>query len=367
MSKRISALALVALALSVSGSAAASVRHDSGAGNLSTHQRLSLNVVVATPNAQFGVVFAAQALGLFARHGLDVDLNPSGLAGTTALITSGQADIAFFTAASAMLTAHQGVPTTVIYGAANNEIPMLVGAPETTRLSQVQKLNGKCTLAGLGAGTEYYELQLIANTRLNLHCNIEQLGVSYAAIIAGVAAGRYQIGAVTPTFGYPAASAGQVTTLVDPLHPTAADKKVFHPNAYPALVAYGLPDNLKQKRAAVVAFIKSLYQAGAYIGTHSARQLAQLSVSKLGSVFANQTVDQLTLAWQAAKNVIPSGPRRGYISPQLWRRMLSNLTGWGLSDFHPRDPVYAYASRSGMTYWKAAVPAKQPKHKKGKP
>jgi ABC-type nitrate/sulfonate/bicarbonate transport system substrate-binding protein len=364
MLKRSSALALAAFALSLSGSAAASVRHDSGVGSVSAHKRLSLNVVVATPNAQFGVVFAAQALGLFAKNGLDVDLNPAGLAGTTALITSGQDDIAFFTAASAMLTAHQGVPTTVIYGAANNEIPMLVGPPGTTRLSQVQGLDGRCTLAGLGAGTEYYELQLIANSRLNLHCNIEQLGVSYAAIVAGVAAGRYQIGAVTPTFGYPAASAGQVTTLVDPLHPTAQDRKVFHPNAYPALVAYGLPDNLQQKRPAVVAFVKSLYQAGAYIGSHSAKQLAQLSVAKLGSVFTNQTVDQLTLAWQAAKNVIPKGPRRGYISPQLWRRMLSNLTGWGLSDFHPRDPVYTYAARSGMTYWKAAVPTKPAKHKR---
>jgi len=366
MFKRVSAIALVTLSLVVASSAAAGVRHGSDSQARAAHQRLSLNVVVATPNTQFGLVFVADALGLFAKNGLDVNLNPAGLAGTTALLTSGQADIAFFTAAAAMLTAHQGVPTTVIYGAANNEIPMIVGPPSTKSLAQVQTMNGKCTLAGLGAGTEYYELQLIANTRLNLHCNIEQLGVSYAAIIAGVAAGRYDVGAVTPTFGYPAVSAGQVTALVDPLHPTASDKRIFHPNAYPALVAYGLPDNLKEKRPAVVAFVKSLYQAGAYIGSHSAQQLARLSVDKLGAVFTNQTVEQLTLAWKAAKNVIPTGPNRGYISPKLWHRMLLNLTGWGLSDFHPRDSVYAYSARSGMSYRKAAVPKPVAKKRKGK-
>lgn len=362
MLKRLSVLVVAVIALSTAGVAAASVR---GGAHDSTRKDMTLNVVVATPNTQFGVVFVAQALGLFAKNGLTVNLNPTGLAGTTALLTSGQDDIAFFTASAALLTAKQGIPTSVIYGAANNEIPMLVGPPGTTKIGQVQALNGKCNMAGLGAGTEYYELQLIARDRLNLHCGISTFGVSYAAIIAAVASGRFQIGAVTPTFGYPAVAAGQVTALVDPLHPTKTIKKVFHPNAYPALLAYGLSQNLSQKKQAVVAFVKSLYQAGSYIGSHTAGQLAQLSVSKLGSVFPGATVEQMTLAWQTAKNVIPTGPRRGYVSPHLWKELLKNLTGWGLSDFHPSESVYAYGARANMNYWKTAIPNPTPKKKKG--
>ena len=366
MCKRLTVLAIAVLVLSFASVAAASVRGGDRATRTATRKDVSLNVVVATPNAQFGVVFVAQALGLFAKNGLTVNLNPSGLAGTTALITSGQADIAFFTASAALTTAKQGIPTSIVYGAANNEIPMLIGAPGITKLGQVQALNGNCQLAGLAAGTEYYELQLIARDRLNLGCGIATFGVSYAAIISSVASGRFQIGAVTPTFGYPAVTAKQVTALVDPLHPTPAIKKIFHPNAYPALVAYGLPQNLSQKRPAVSAFIKSLYQAGAYIGSHTAEQLAQLSVAKLGSVFPGSTVEQMTLAWQTAKNVIPTGPRRGYISPHLWKEMLKNLTGWGLSDFRANDPVFTYAARSGMNYWNAAIPHPKPSKQKGK-
>ena len=151
------------------------------------------------------------------------------------------------------------------------------------------------------------------------------------------------------------AKGGNTTILIDARDPKIRNRQVG-PD-YPVGGYIGLTQTVREKRDAVVRFIRAIEMTRLYVERTSDEQLArdfrQLDLYK--------SFSEADLAPLIASERSFAFPSNGYVSQGNWRFMLPQLTKWGLVDYNPTNPAYEYSKNIDTSFLKAAgVPAGKP-------
>lgn len=313
----------------------------------------SLTVAIASGTTDYGPIWIAEANGLFKKNGVDVKLLTDTESGTASLISSGKADVALFTSAFPISLAKNGKKAKIIYTMSSNAVPALVSSPKIQTLDQLRELSS-CNMNSPVKGSIFYAMAVKMVAYYKLPCSITPLSAVTSQVPA-VSSGQADAAATIYSVAFPAVDAKKVNLLVNPLKMSSKDQKGLGADTYPALVAFGIDSNLSDKKDAVVKFIKALRTAGETIGSSSAADLAQLTVTKLKADFPGITEASAQASWEASKLVVPSDNKRGYISEAIWKTALAGYATWGLDNFDSGQSIYSYKNLVDMSYYDSAT------------
>lgn len=308
-----------------------------------------LTLAISTGSTNYGPVWTALAANLFEENGLELEVLTGTGPGTQALLSSGQADVAMFTISFPLQVAIQGLDTSVIYTNGRNAIPPLATHSSITSIEELQDLD-ECRLASSERGTSFYAAAIHVMEYLDLDC--EHIGVSDPGALGnGLASGQYDAAVHASAVIASPVAAGEANLLIDPQQADPELVEGLNAFQYPALVTFGLTENLEDKREAVTRFIRALYQGGQIIGDESAEDIADLILTEAPELFPGQTIEPFTVAWIDSKEAVPTDDERGYIPEELWPEVLDYVHGFGLDDFDPDNPDLNYHDRVDMSYW----------------
>lgn len=172
------------------------------------------------------------------------------------------------------------------------------------------------------------------------NCKVGTVLTSFPALTADVHSGRDTGGIMTYSEAAPAAASGQVNLLNDPLHVTPATAGV-HPGSYPALVAFGLSDQVKSHKTAVAAFVKSLSEAIPLVKQMTPEQLADMTLQHDKKLFAGFAKDSLIAAWKSYKTEMPKSVA---INDTEWKQFLNQIPDYHVAGVSKNDPRLAYGA-----------------------
>jgi ABC-type nitrate/sulfonate/bicarbonate transport system substrate-binding protein len=322
------------------------------AAPLTTHRAAADKLTVVIPNANVNVsqpVLALEA-GYFDKYGLDVTVKSGTGGNTVGLVVSGGADIGLFAPPAILSSVRQGKDMSVISGTLNvAPISVLVAKPGTT-LASLRAKNGKCTLAVTTPGTANYGNAAFVNKSAGLNCTL----TSYADVptqVGALAAGRVDAAAASYDSFANAIGAQQVHILIDARK--KLQRKFFSSAPFAQDVFFGMKSNLQSNRAAVVKFMRAMFDVHRLMASAPPSQLASLLAKNQD--FSTQSLAILTDRWAA--DLPGMDPANSYISAPAWTQSLQVQTTWGVPNFDPNDASFAYPKVVDMSYYLAAEPA----------
>lgn len=342
VNRRVAAIAIgIAAICSVAATASAATDQPKAVSDLPT-----LTVAAPGITASVGAVYVAYELGYFTKAGVNVKILDNQGAQIPNDLVAGQADLGFFGVGSPLLLSSQGKATTIVYSPlGGGSGGMLVGGAGITSLKQ---LDGKrIGIIGPGSSTTGFATQY--NKILKLGADLVPLGTP-ATQAAALASGQVQAVCNGYDFFSPLIDAGKAQVLVDTRIPRVRHK-LLGPD-YPEGSIFGLSDVIKQKRGAVISFLRGLDLALRYIRTHPADQVA--AVLHGYPAFAPFTVDHLTESVKSQLTYL--GLNDGLISKPTWQYALTQYKAWGVG-IDPADPAIQYDKEIDMSYAQAALKA----------
>ncbi|TAK68260.1 MAG: ABC transporter substrate-binding protein [Actinomycetota bacterium] len=336
-------LAMIGAAAAVLVPAIAACGSDAGPSASGSAAPLTLKVAVSIPDPSQSQVFIAQQAGYFREFGLDVQISLPG-PNTVTSVSSGQVDVAFGGAGAPASVQNQGKATSIVYwGLGNKAAGFVIGKTGITKIEDCK------TIITVPQATSPYGWAVAYQKALDLKYQIVPQGDA-SAISNSVAAGTNDCGITTFGTIYPAVAAGKATVIVDPRNVSSLPAKL-QPLNFADTAVWGLRDNLKNKQAELVAFIKGMDKGLKKMKSDTPDQLATLLLQD--SVWKGYTKDQLAMLIK--EQMFGFAPEDGFISEAAWAQDVVFLNQSAYPYVQANDPNWSYAARVDMGPYKQAL------------
>jgi ABC-type nitrate/sulfonate/bicarbonate transport system substrate-binding protein len=292
--------------------------------------------------------YVAAAQGLFEREGLDVEITDGLGANVANLVVSGDYDIGMIGLSTPIITASKGKATSVTFGlGGGGSGGMLLGGPEVKALATLEGKKG-CRIATFppgaasnGNATQYQQTFL-------KNCDVVPLN-DLPSIIAAVSAGRAD--AMVGNFNAAVAEAvdqGKLHILVDTRDAAQREQALGADRIVSEFGEWGLTDNLKEKRASVVAYYRAVAEALKFIQGASDAEVAKLLHTQ--KTFADRDLSDLESEVKSNRSYLTVGSENGMLDEQQWNATVAAYAAWGVAGVDPEDPAADYAARVDMSY-----------------
>jgi ABC-type nitrate/sulfonate/bicarbonate transport system substrate-binding protein len=291
-------------------------------------------------------LYVANISGYFAAENLSVSITRN--ISSIPPVLSGQADIGSFGPAMALQPVRDGKDTSIILAHAGNGIAgFVVGSPQVNDITHCGRMST------LPVGTSVYAWTILYKKLFRAGFAVANLGDA-ASAIATVVSGQSDCAVIPLTNALTAISSGKLHLIFDPR--VAGELPSGFPKAVPEGVEWGLTNNLKQKRTAVVKFERAILRAVAFIKNSSATDIA--TILRKDPAWQTYTQEQLSQALDAIKAF--EFPNDGYIGASSWPETIDFLYQGGQTYLVPSDPKWSYDQRVDMSYYTAAGGKVQP-------
>ncbi|GAA1858125.1 hypothetical protein GCM10009836_42880 [Pseudonocardia ailaonensis] len=282
------------------------------------------------------------AKGYYKNLGLDVQFTNSG-SNILAAVLSGQADISVSGLPGPLLPAAQGKNLKII--AEKNTPTSSVNIAAKPSLTSVDQCK---SVATTGVGTGLYNLTMYFQKAFNLNWTIKALSAPTDAVNL-LLTGQVDCAVADLALLNTVVEAGKVKLLV------SAASQTGLPPGFPSNlvggVLYGLDDNLKAKKQAVVAFLTAWDQAVTLMN-NSLGDAAQ-AIHSVPNWDA-QPADSILAAIKAQQP--GRWPGRGIIESSAWPAELAFLEAAGTSfPGGVNADIWSYDNRVDMSYLRAAI------------
>jgi ABC-type nitrate/sulfonate/bicarbonate transport system substrate-binding protein len=341
----------------------------SGASTAKTNDD-SLSVAVSFAFTNYVAIYAADAAGLFKKHGVDVHLIENTGPNTLNMLASGQADVAMIATPQGLILAKQGLGITFFANWSKDPGSWLIGASGIKSLADLKALGSKCHIGALPIGQQSYGYAQVYthNQSIGLgQCTVDPIPTQ-AQILAELAAGQIQAASCPYTVASPAITSLGATVLINPEIPTY--RKTYNLPKFSSAAFFGIGSTLQSKRPAVVKFLAAMDDANKLVIAKNMTQLTNWM--RQSAVF--QPVDFKTLRSQLQHTILSNGVGADlasaadikahptslltdpqYISANEWKIGLQQFQGYGLPNFDANDPVFQYRARVDMSYLSQAI------------
>jgi ABC-type nitrate/sulfonate/bicarbonate transport system substrate-binding protein len=339
---------MLAIAVGLAGSLASACSSGSSAAGTSSASAGATEAITIAGNAPTftAAAYVAQDLGYFAAHHVQVTILDNQGPNVPTLVVSGRADIGIGAAAAEpVLLTSKGQDVSVIYGEEGGGVSASLVVPPGTTLKALQAMT-TCKIGTYPQGTSAYGWATILTKELGLKCgfSVYQSAPLQLAALTG--------GSVNAIIGSPAnfsaaVAAGKATFLIN--CSTASDRAKYVPDP-PAWesVDFGIASNLAAKSTAVRNFLLAYQEAKNWMRQNGPAATAKIVVKFPAA--RSFTVAQLTatLTTNAPFDEIPDST--GEISQAQWKTSLGFFSSFGLPDYNPDNPQYAYDKIVDMSY-----------------
>jgi ABC-type nitrate/sulfonate/bicarbonate transport system substrate-binding protein len=338
-------LSILVVAVAVCGAVA-------GTAGSQTRASKDNSLTVIIPNALADVSQPVIGLysGIFKKEGVDVTVRSGTGGNTVGLVVSGGADIGLFAPPAILSAVRQGKDLSIIYGTLDvAPISVLVSAPGTT-LASLRAKKGDCTFGVTSPGAANYGNGAYMNKSSGINCKL----VSFNDVpteVGAVATGRVDAAGASYDSFADAIGSNKIHILLDARK--ASQRHFFMTSDWAQDVFFGSASNLASKKDAVMRFMRGIAKVNKLLRTDSPAQLA--AIIQQDRDFQTQSLAVLTDRFEA--DLVGMDPQGGYISSGSWTRALSVESTWGIPNFDPADPSFAYSHAVDMTYFDAVMPA----------
>jgi ABC-type nitrate/sulfonate/bicarbonate transport system substrate-binding protein len=336
-------VAICALALGVTSCSSSGSSNANNSGSSTQAAKLSITLAVPEESANFPQYAIATQLGYFKDAGVSVNVIAVG-ANTVATVVGGQADLGVIGLPGPMLPSAQGKSTSLIYAATGGGVSAFVaGQPGKTSISSCRRV----ATDGVGTSsyqyTKYFEKVFHANWKIT---TVTDAG-SFVALLASK-----QVDCAVGTKGNFAAQlqSGQMSTIIDPGVPSTLP--AGFDRDLPAGVLFGVTDNLKAKRKAVIAFLAAWIRATNFLKNSSAAAAAAVTIKEAGW----NTTSMADMTTQLQANRPFWAINGGQIDASSWPDALQLIVDGGTTLQGGTDnSLWSYDQRVDMSYYKAAT------------
>lgn len=302
----------------------------------------SLTLAVINTSASTSTAYYAEAIGEYEAHGVNVEFMDNTGNNSLNFVASGQADVGLVPSTTPVVLAGSNKDAVIVSGYNGKASGGLMVGGEG--YPSIESLRGQ-RIATLGKGTSPYGYAHQYSDDFGLGATIVPMDTG-ASVANAVRSGQVQ-GAVGPYAAFSQLlDAGTVNMLVDTRDPQIRAEIVGPDIAEGVYV--GRADIMERKSEAVERFLAANLAAQERMNEASPRDVAQT----LRQFDAFKVVPEEALAGQV-ENALPylTGPE---IDEAMWNRCLEQFTLWGLSNYDPSDPAYAYGRMVNMSYLNAS-------------
>jgi ABC-type nitrate/sulfonate/bicarbonate transport system substrate-binding protein len=303
--------------------------------------REKLNVIAGTVEPGRIIEYVAILNGYYAAEGLDVEFKIVGANNVVNLIVSGAADLANIAVPNALAPVRDGKETVIIQGATGNGASGFFSGNVSKGITDYSQCKRITTFT---AGSAAYAWAALYKKVLNLQGELVQLG-DVAALQPSILSGQSDCGSTGGNVVTEGLRSGALRLLIDPRAglPAAVPKNVLEQ------ATFGLKDNLKAKRSAVIKYLKASQRAAQAIAGMSNAELAALLVKDPDwqAIGVTNAIAQLEL------NRFSVRPNNGYIESGIWSTEL-DWVRYG-SPFVDNDAKWSFANRVDMSYYEEAL------------
>jgi ABC-type nitrate/sulfonate/bicarbonate transport system substrate-binding protein len=308
----------------------------------------TLTLAMATPTDL--EPYVAVANGYFDKAGVKVSITENTGAQTSAALTGGKADLAFFSTAGPLLVAAGGKPTTVIWGVnGGGQGGNLIASKKFPDMASLRGAKS-CTIGAFPAGSQGYGYAALYKERLSLKCRIAPYSDA-ASQLGALLSNRADalVGAISNFTS--ATNQGKAAVLVDTRQ--AATRQQLIGTMWPDSVIYGLSSTVSKKRKAIEAYIKGVDEARKFIQANSPETLTKLVKSHFAG-FKTLSDEQALQNIAAIKPYVGLGGD-GFVSKEVWDEGLKQMAFWGLPNYAADRPDFGYGARVDMSYYRNAL------------
>jgi ABC-type nitrate/sulfonate/bicarbonate transport system substrate-binding protein len=310
----------------------------------------SFAIALPAINAAFALPYLAKELGYFSAAGVDVAFTNG--VGTNALnlVATGQVDVTMFGTGNSFPPVTQGRSTTVIYNQSGGGIAGDVAVKAGSDYKSLNDLSGQrvATLGTSGSGYGFTQLyskyvadhggkpfQIVPFSDATTLSTSLQAG-SVQAVVGN--RGQFTSGLLSGLFRL-------VIDMAD-----SATRKQYVGGYYAETAVFGLTENLKKKREAVVRFLIGIDKANSWMLAHKPSEIA----SQLKKNDAFGPTSETVLTADVTSTVPFATPNRGQISQQLWDLSLKQYALWNIAGVDVSSADFSYSKRVDMSYLKTA-------------
>ena len=336
----VAVLALVA----VLGAPSAKAVSSAAAASRATAPTPTLVVDTPAPIVAFLPLWLAEWNGLYAKAGVDVQINLVPTPSALPTLASGRADVYFDGLQAPLFAQSSGYATSTIYASATNQSSWVIGTKGINTVADCTKF----LTSGPGTPTDAWSHTL----RDLFHANYTITYIPNPGSTGPPLLASGQADCAIGNTMFRTVSQGITHVVLNPL--TGQGAPAGMPAAGPESGLWGLKQDLVAKRAAVVRFLKAFHQAVVLVKKMPAAQLANLAHSH--PEFAPFSVDDLTA--DIATNQ-PLFEASGYISAADWNAAL-NIEKHVIQAVSTTDPQWSWDNLVDMSYLVAAVPSTKP-------
>jgi ABC-type nitrate/sulfonate/bicarbonate transport system substrate-binding protein len=293
----------------------------------------------------FTQLYVAKINGYFDAVNLDVQIKNFGANVITGMV-SGQLDLAFQGANSAMLPVRDGADTTVIYNNVGGGVSAFVygGVPKVKTISD-------CTRMGSSpVGTSAYGWAVAEKKLFN--GNWLLVPGDNPITVASLASGAIDCATGAPGGYSDLAVAGKARLLLNPKDPGTFPPGTL-PSSFDFLEAaiFGMKANIQKKQDAVVRFLKAYQRAVADVRSQTPEQLA--ATLKKNADWGPFDAAKLKVSIGLVQSFY--APHDGYIPESVWPGSLQFYSLGGSTFIDPSDSKWSYKNRVDMSYYVKAV------------
>lgn len=324
------AVAVTAAGCGSSSSGASGTGGSTGAAASSNAPVESIKIVLGQANTGNAVLMYGIQSGLFKKYNLDVSYIVSDPTTTSAVLASGNADLAFSGTATAFLPVLQGKQTTSIYATSGGGAAAYVaGTAGVKSILDCKKMVEPASSIYSGWATQLKKLY-------NATYEIETVN-AVALLVPTITGGRADC--TTLYYGglAPAVGQGLLHLIVDPTN--RASLPPGFPNSAIEGLLWGNADQVAKKHDAMARFVAAMTQAAKDVKAMTPEQIVE-------AIKGDPNMSKLpvsTLVDSVKTDRVFYSPNDGVITRDNWNKLLEFLAASNISpQITPSNPVFAY-------------------------
>jgi ABC-type nitrate/sulfonate/bicarbonate transport system substrate-binding protein len=332
-----------------SGTTTNSASSGGGTGSATAKPLPKVSFSVASYNVPYLQLFVAEALDLYHKAGVNVDLQQNGTDFMTPVL-AGRTDLAASGPTATFGPAMEGKNPKIIYdlSVGNGGFGLIVKA--NSRFKSLTDLSG-ATYGVYAPGTSSYGLATVLSRYIVAHggkpLNLKTVSTPSGDIGSLIPSGIIDVTGESPYGAEPLITAGKARWLIPP---QSDFWNQIYPKAGVAFTVWAPQRNIANNAQAVQRFTVALTMATQWIQAHSDQEVAN-ALSKLNGF--NSTAIPLQELVDVVKGARASISPDGTITPATWQTMMSRVwNSWALT-FNLKDPQFAFGQRVDMSYIQA--------------